>query len=110
MSVTARGANPPRSIGETGLRIGAHEDVADAEVVTIGAGLCASETPEIRRGRSGNGGSTRHAWAVEPDVGRVAHGIPARVDRLKGLGNAVVPQIAEWIAQRIKVALMESND
>ena len=31
-------------------------------------------------------------WAVEPDVGRVAHGIPNRVDRLKCLGNAVVPQ------------------
>ena len=31
-------------------------------------------------------------WATEPDVGRVAHGIPNRVDRLKCLGNAVVPQ------------------
>ncbi len=31
-------------------------------------------------------------WAVEPDVGRVAHGISSRVDRLKCLGNAVVPQ------------------
>jgi len=31
-------------------------------------------------------------WAAEPDVGRVAHGVPARVDRLKCLGNAVVPQ------------------
>lgn len=31
-------------------------------------------------------------WAVEPDVGRVAHGVPNRVDRLKCLGNAVVPQ------------------
>lgn len=30
-------------------------------------------------------------WATEPDVGRVAHGIPHRVDRIKGLGNAVVP-------------------
>jgi len=40
-------------------------------------------------------------WAVEPDVGRVAHGIPNRVDRLRGLGNAVVPQIAEWIGRRI---------
>lgn len=30
-------------------------------------------------------------WAVEPKVGRVAHGIPSRVDRIKGLGNAVVP-------------------
>ena len=34
----------------------------------------------------------REWWAVEPDVGRVAHGIPKRVDRLKCLGNAVVPQ------------------
>lgn len=33
-------------------------------------------------------------WPVEPDVGRVAYGIPARVDRLKCLGNAVVPQWA----------------
>ena len=31
-------------------------------------------------------------WATEPDVGRVAHGIPSRVDRLRCLGNAVVPQ------------------
>ncbi len=30
-------------------------------------------------------------WATEPDVGRVAHGVPARVDRIRGLGNAVVP-------------------
>ena len=30
-------------------------------------------------------------WPAEPDVGRVAHGIPNRVDRLKCLGNAVVP-------------------
>jgi DNA (cytosine-5)-methyltransferase 1 len=42
-------------------------------------------------------------WATEPSVGRVAHGVPARVDRLKGLGNAIVPQIAEWIARRILV-------
>ncbi|MDF9767650.1 DNA cytosine methyltransferase [Bacillus velezensis] len=31
-------------------------------------------------------------WTAEPDVGRVAHGVPDRVDRIKGLGNAVVPQ------------------
>ena len=30
-------------------------------------------------------------WPVEPDVGRVAYGVPNRVDRLKCLGNAVVP-------------------
>ena len=40
-------------------------------------------------------------WRTEPDVGRVAHGIPARMDRLRSLGNALVPQIAEWIGGRI---------
>ena len=40
-------------------------------------------------------------WAVEPNVGRVAHGIPRRVDRLKGLGNAIVPQIAQKIGETI---------
>lgn len=36
--------------------------------------------------------SVKGYWSIEPDVGRVAHGVPARVDRLKCLGNAVVPQ------------------
>ena len=40
-------------------------------------------------------------WATEPDVGRVADGVPDRVDRLRSLGNAVVPQVAEWIGRRI---------
>jgi DNA (cytosine-5)-methyltransferase 1 len=34
----------------------------------------------------------REWWESEPNVGRVANGIPKRVDRLKGLGNAIVPQ------------------
>ena len=41
------------------------------------------------------------AWSREPAFPRVAYGIPHRVDRLKGLGNAIVPQIAEWIGQQI---------
>ncbi len=40
-------------------------------------------------------------WGVEPDVGRVAHGVPRRVDRLRGLGNAVVPQVVEVIGRAI---------
>lgn len=40
-------------------------------------------------------------WASEPDVGRVAHGVPARVDRLRSLGNAVVPQVVERIGRAI---------
>lgn len=44
-------------------------------------------------------------WAAEPNVGRVAHGIPARVDRLKCLGNAVVPQQAYRIFRALKEEL-----
>ena len=55
------------------------------------AGLCNRE--ELRRYASW--------WEAEPSVGRVAHGISRRVDRLKGLGNAVVPQVVELIGRRI---------
>jgi len=44
-------------------------------------------------------------WAVEPNVRRVAHGIPKRVDRIKGLGNAIVPKIAMNIGLAIKEQL-----
>jgi DNA (cytosine-5)-methyltransferase 1 len=40
-------------------------------------------------------------WDREPDISRVASGVPERVDRLRALGNALVPQIAEWIGERI---------
>ena len=40
-------------------------------------------------------------WLPEPAVGRVANGVPRRVDRLKQLGNAVVPQIPEVIGRFI---------
>lgn len=33
-------------------------------------------------------------WEIEPDVGRMAHGVPKRVDRIKSLGNAQVPIVA----------------
>ena len=40
-------------------------------------------------------------WPSEPDVGRVAHGVPSRVDRLRCLGNSLVPQVAELIGRAI---------
>lgn len=52
---------------------------------------------ETQRQRTNHGGrapeyATGEWWPAEPDVGRVAHGVPHRVDRLRCLGNAVVPQ------------------
>jgi DNA (cytosine-5)-methyltransferase 1 len=49
-------------------------------------------------------------WATEPAVGRVAHGIPGRLDRLKQLGNAVVPQIPELIGRQIMARIAAAND
>jgi DNA (cytosine-5)-methyltransferase 1 len=43
-------------------------------------------------------------WGAEPDVGRVANGVPDRAHRLKALGNAVVPQIPELIGNAILAA------
>ena len=40
-------------------------------------------------------------WSTEPDVGRVANGVPFRVDRLKGLGNSVVPACAREAFKRL---------
>lgn len=40
-------------------------------------------------------------WGSEPQVGRVVDGVPNRVDRLRQLGNAVVPQIPELIGRAI---------
>lgn len=40
-------------------------------------------------------------WETEPGVGRMVHGIPNRVERLKGLGNAIVPQVAYEIFNAI---------
>jgi len=49
-----------------------------------------------------NNGTKQGWWATEPDVGRVAHGVPNRVDRIKCLGNAVVPQVAQVFAKTIR--------
>ena len=49
-------------------------------------------------------------WNAEPNVGRVAHGIPKRVDRLRALGNAVVPQQVFPILEAIATIHKENYD
>ncbi len=103
------------------------QDVADAEGIGRRAGLCqdgaeqdghqpcdgccdvadADHAGRIKQRRAEPVSAEQLAaqcggwWSVEPDVGRVAHGVPARVDRLRCLGNAVVPQIVEVIGRAI---------
>lgn len=63
-----------------------------------------------RNGESGDGEQRFSAsgscwWAFEPAVGRMAHGVPYRVDRIKALGNAVVPQIPELIGRAVLASI-----
>ena len=48
-------------------------------------------------------------WKTEPNVGRVVNGVPNRVDRLKALGNSLIPQIPFYIGQTI-LKTYENND
>lgn len=71
-------------------------DAQDGGHVRRDGKLGATEREVFEPGRGSQDGR-REWWTTEPDVGRVAHGVPARVDRLKCLGNSIVPQIAELI-------------
>ena len=53
---------------------------------------------------SSTSGTIGDWWEVEPGVGRVANGVSNRVDKLRGLGNAVVPQVAEYIGRLVMAA------
>ena len=74
---------------EGGLRGGSSERRKDIE----GHARCSSPS---------NGQFGQAIWLAEPRICRVAHGIPHRVDRLKALGNAIVPHVAEAIFKKIR--------
>jgi DNA (cytosine-5)-methyltransferase 1 len=52
-------------------------------------------------GQSSRSEEAYNWWDIEPNVGRVAHGVPKRVDRLKSLGNSLVPHIPYYIGLSI---------
>jgi DNA (cytosine-5)-methyltransferase 1 len=82
----------------------------DAGVATPDRGL-AERNPDAKgrwEPQKSPGGNPPHGagdfWQVEPGIQRVAHGVPQRVERLTALGNAVVPQVAEFVFRRIQEA------
>lgn len=48
-----------------------------------------------------SGPATVRPWTLEPEVCGTAHGVPSRLHRLRGLGNAVAPPVAELVGRRI---------
>ena len=52
----------------------------------------------------------RYLWEDNTGICRVADDVPARVDRIRSLGNAVVPQIPEIIGRAIMEAENENNN
>ena len=82
------------------------ENVADSESQRVeGCWADRQQEPSIpieqKIPRRDCAGISRDHWAVEPNMGRVAHGVSDRVAKLKALGNAVVPQIPMMIGQAI---------
>lgn len=74
-----------------------------------------ANTPVWReQGSESKRSSTRRScsvrrWPAEPDVGRVAYGIPNRLDRIRCLGNAVVPAQFFPIFRALWIALNEED-
>lgn len=110
------GPDIARSVGEStppvadALRGGAEvcdtpgAGLPDGAGETLGQSSAESEPerPGSQADQPGRDGTISAGWwAVEPPVGRVAHGVPGRVDRLKQLGNSIVPQIATLIGEAI---------
>ena len=73
------------------------KNVADTDCSQRERGCLSSR---IRAQYANIGGAS--GWQAEPDVGRVANGVPSRSHRLKCLGNAVVPPIPELIGRALK--------
>jgi DNA (cytosine-5)-methyltransferase 1 len=59
-----------------------------------GAGLPHGATEPMGKPEADTQPERSDWWATEPDVGRVAHGVAARVDRLRCIGNGQVPGVA----------------
>lgn len=60
-----------------------------------------SETPAQARQRRLSAAERPTGWETEPPLARVANGVPNGVDRIKALGNSVVPRAAEEIGRLI---------
>lgn len=93
-------SEPERWIKEGHGVVYCGQNMADSDGINFGD--VGHGDTKIFRGFEETPGMCRHRnWEFEPDVGRVAHGVRNRMDRLRGLGNAVVPQAAREAFERL---------
>lgn len=106
-----------RTVADTGSRWGPNNELSAGRDESRVCGATLADTTSTRREARGgdrlgaqgrffseaphSGSGARGPWETEPGVGRVVDGLSNRVDRLRALGNAVVPQVAEWIGEQI---------
>lgn len=88
-------------------RAGVRERAGERTAGARGASLPDADGEPL--GRAAKPRGECRLWEPEPDVGRVAHGVPARMDRLRALGNAVVPQVVAEIGRAIMRDALGSN-
>ena len=112
----SRGAHAHESEHAGGSEKEMHEPKRDGEgnrkrILAHANSECSEQRDQIsRRSKSGDCAETSEwrgseysggRWETEPDVGRVANGIPSRMDRVRGLGNACVPLQAKVAFERL---------
>ena len=61
-----------------------------------------SNTGKSSKWIDSSGIGNRNWWAIEPNVGRVSHGVAARIHRLKAIGNGQVPLCAATAWELLK--------
>ena len=89
-------ANTKGSSGNVNEINGEHGETETQEILGDGSGISRTQV----------GSPWEGWWDIEPNVGRVAHGVSARTHRLKGLGNSLVPAIPYHIG----TAILETYD
>jgi DNA (cytosine-5)-methyltransferase 1 len=90
-------------LGKGGSKIeisGSCETLADTKNAGIVRGI-GTQTNVTRQTGRGRRASSFQRWKPEPGMDRMVDGVPNKVDRIKGLGNAIVPQVAFEIFRAI---------
>lgn len=90
----------PAAHDGAGLPVCGREDVSNPSM-RLNSGIGAQRNQRELENGDGESHQQPCLWCPEPELGRVAYGVPNRAHRLRALGNAIVPQVAEVILKAI---------